>query len=601
MRKRQRWSAARYKWTRPHTVLALVLLLFLLFAVFIPAAIIVSDSVTVQDQRADVRLAGKPAGSFSLVYWQRMLTSTLSQVLFYTPLWNTLKIAAAVGILATVGGTLLAWLVTRTDLPGKSIITAFAVIPNIVPSWSLALAWLLAFRRAEYSGTGGLLEAMGWDVPVWLAYGPVPIIVVLTINYIAFSFLLVSIAARRVDATLEDNAIMLGASTPRVLLNISLPLIAPSIISSFVLIVAGVLGSFSVAQFLGTPVRYNVLSTVLYQNVRSGRLGEAYVQTILMIIFTGFLLWMYQRATLGGRRSFVTVSGKGLQQRTWRLGRWRTPLATILLVLLSIFAIGPISLIVVESFLETSGKYQLDNLTTHYWVGQAEPGWGPTSLPGVLTDPQIRRAMWNTFRMAFTSAALVGIASFLFGYPIVRGRGSFMTKLVDQASFAPYLIPGLVFGAIYLSTYAAGFGPIPPLYGSYILLITAAVTNLLPFAARIGTNVQTQISADLEDSALTFGSWWPAFRRILLPLSKDGFVISFILGFIGIAKELDLVALLVPARDPVLTWYTLTFYQEGYFQHWAAISLLILLLIIIIVGIAYVIGFNVLDRNEGSL
>src|SRR5690625_1246377 len=101
--KRSQWSVNRYKWTRPHVLLALLLLAFLLFVVFIPAIIIVSDSVTVQDQRADIRLSGKPAGSFSLVYWQRMVASTLSQVLLYTPLWNTLMIAGVVGLLATIG------------------------------------------------------------------------------------------------------------------------------------------------------------------------------------------------------------------------------------------------------------------------------------------------------------------------------------------------------------------------------------------------------------------------------------------------------------------------------------------------------------------
>jgi len=595
------WGLIRYRWTRPQVLLALGLLALLVFAVIIPAVIIVDESLTIQDQRSDVRQSGQPAGSFSLYYWQRMLASALSNVLFYRPFLNTLGIALAVGVLATAIGTILAWLVARTDMPGKSLITALTVIPNIVPSWSLALAWLLAFRVPQYSGTGGLLTSLGWDVPLWLAYGPVPIAAVLTVHYIAFSFLLVSIAARRVDATLEDNAIMLGASTARVLGTISFPLIAPAIISSFILIVAAVFGSFSVPQFLGTPVRYNVLSTVLYQNVRSGRMGEAYVQTILMILFTALLLWIYQRVTLGGRRTFVTVSGKGLQVRIWPLRRWRWPVFVLLAAVLSLGAIVPLGLIVTESFLKESAQYRWDNLTTHYWIGEAQPGWGPTSLPGVLRDPQLRGAIWNSFRLAFVSAALVGIASFLFGYPIVRGKGSTLTTLLDQASFAPYLIPGLVFGAIYLNTYAAGFGPIPPLYGSYLLLIAACVTNLLPFAARIGTNVQTQISADLEDSALTLGPWRAAFTRILLPLSKDGFFISFILGFIAIAKELDLVALLVPARDPVLTWYALAFYDEGYFQHWAAISLIILTMILVVISIAYAVGFNVLERDKESI
>ena len=158
-----------------------------------------------------------------------------------------------------------------------------------------------------------------------------------------------------------------------------------------------------------------------------------------------------------------------------------------------------------------------------------------------------------------------------------------------------------MFGSIYLSSYAAGFGPFPALYGSYALVVAACVTNLLPFAARIGTNVQSQISSDLEDTALTFGSWWAAFRRILVPMTRDGFIISFIIAFIGVAKELDLVALLIPARNPVLTWYALAYYQEGYFQHWSAISIILLAIIFLVVGIAYWFGFQLFNREAEAL
>ena len=597
---RNRFGLLKYRWTRPHTLMGVVLLALLAFLILVPLAIIVAQSVTVQGHSYDVRLADRPAGSLSFVYWRRLFALPLGEFLLYRPLVNTLLVAGVTGVLATVLGSVLAWLVIRTDLPAKALVGVLTIVPNIVPSFALALAWLLVFRTPEYSVTGGLLAQIGAEAPVWLAYGPVAIIAVLTANYMAFSFLLVSISLRKVDANMEDNASVLGASAFRTLRTVTLPLVLPALVSSFILSAAAALGTFAVPEFLGSPVRFNVLSTVLYQNIGANRYGEAFVQTILLILITASLIWLYAKLVLGSRRSFVTVSGKGFATRLTPLKRWRWPIAIVALVSLFFVALFPLLMIVSESFLLRTGRYGLDNLTLHYWIGQAQSGWGPTSLAGVFTSPSTLNAMWNSFRLGLVSALLVGAASFLFGYVIVRGKGSRLTSLVDQASFIPYLIPGIVFGAMYLSSYAAGFGPIPALYGSYVLIVAAVVTNLLPFAARIGTNVQTQISSDLEDTALTFGSWWRAFTRVLLPMSKDGFVISFIIAFIGVTKELDLVALLVPARDPVLTWFALVYYGEGYFQHWAAISVIILSVIFVVVVVSYWLGFKLFQR-EGDV
>jgi len=344
-----------------------------------------------------------------------------------------------------------------------------------------------------------------------------------------------------------------------------------------------------------------MLSTVLYQNVTGNRYGEAYVQTIVMILITAVLIWLYAKFVLGGRRSYATVSGKGFTSIRTSLGRLRWPSAIVSLTVLGIAAIAPILFIVSESFLEVSGRYRLDNLTLHYWTGSAQSGWGPTSMAGIFSNSNLLAAIGNTFQLSLISALLVGIATILFGYVIVRGKGSRVAQLVDQASFIPYLIPGIVFGAMYLSSYAAGFGPFPALYGSYILVVAALVTNLLPFAARIGSNVFSQISSDLEDTAMTFGGWWSAFRRILIPMTRDGFIISFIIAFIGVAKELDLVALLIPARSPVLTWYALAYYQEGYFQHWSVISIVLLVSIFLVVGLAYWFGFQLYNREAETL
>jgi iron(III) transport system permease protein len=321
---RTRFGLLKYRWTRPHTLMGAVLLVLLAFLILVPLAIIVAQSFTVQGHAFDVRLAERPSGSFSLVYWRRLFTLPLGQVLLYRPLstrcwWRASPASGhAAGQLPGLAGG--PHRPARQGAGGRpdhraehrALVRAGVGVAARVPDGRV--------QRLD-----GLLAQLGSAAPAWLAYGPVAIIAVLTVNYMAFSFLLVSISLRKVDISMEDNAAVLGASTFRILRTVTLPLVIPALVSSFILSAAAALGTFAVPQFLGSPVRFNLLSTVLYQNIGANRYGEAFVQTILLILITASLIWLYAKLVLGSRRSFVTISGKGFATRLTPLGRGAGP------------------------------------------------------------------------------------------------------------------------------------------------------------------------------------------------------------------------------------------------------------------------------------
>lgn len=573
----------KYSLTRPHMIISYLIIIAFLILVVIPLVTVLARSFVDE-------------GAFTLSHWERLVTQPFNETLLFGPMKNSLIISLISALFATAIGSSIAWLVVRTDIPLKSIITIFAIIPNIVPSWALALAWLLVFKTPDISGTGGLLHRIGLSPPQFISYGPFAIISVLTINYIAFSFFFVSVAFRKFDSNLEDNAAALGAGLFRRLRTITFPLVLPSLIASYVLIAATALGNFGVPYFLGEQVRYRVLATRLYRSVQQSNYGQAYGQTLVLVGLAVIMIWIYRVATIKSKKSFVTVSLKGMGSNIYKLKKYRWVVSILLVGFLSIIALGPLFMITAESFVEISGLYRLDNLTLHFWTGSPRPGtWDALSMPGVLTFSGTIRGIWNSFLLSLVGGIIVGISSFFIGYSIVKGNK--IGGIIDQLSFVPYMLPGIVFGLVFLRTFARGFGPFPALYGSYILLLMAFVIRTVPFSSRIGSNIQTQIDPQLEEVSLSFGKWRHSFKNILLPLAKDGFFISFMLAFAAIIKDLDIIVLLASARMPVLAYYALAFQRDGYFQHWAAITLIILAVVFIVYLSAFLLGFNLFKRD----
>src|SRR5690606_24591140 len=159
------------------------------------------------------------------------------------------------------------------------------------------------------------------------------------------------------------------------------------------------------------------------------------------------------------------------------------------------------------------------------WTGQRG------DFGGVLVEPRILAAAWNSIRLSVSVAVLTAVVGVLVGYAIVKGRGSWLSKLLEQVSFLPYLIPGIAFGAIYLTMWAQPRGVLAPLYGTRALPTLAAAVNRLPVAARAGVAAMMQVGASLEEAAQVKGAgFFLRLRAILFPLVKGGLLAGFILS-----------------------------------------------------------------------
>jgi len=561
-------------WLLPHRLMSWLFIVMFGYLIIVPFGEIVLNSFRVHER--DVRRIGAAVGEWTMFYWDRTFASIFSDAIFYQPLKNTFVVASSYTVLSMAIGIALAWLLVKTDIPYKKVISTLAIVPFIAPSWSLALAWVGVFRNDSIgAGAPGLLQGVfGIIPPDWMTYGPIPIIVVLAVNYYAFTYLIVASALTSMDASLEEAAEIKGATGFTRLRRITLPLMLPALGSAFILTLASGLSTFGVPAFLGIPVNYQTLSTSLYGATGSGRLGDAYVIIIVLVVISLVAIWANARL-LGSRRQFTTMTGKGAVTKLVPLGRWRVPVTSAVFLFLFLAAVVPIVMLTWQSFQYRLGDFSLSNLSLAYWTGQRG------DFGGVLVEPRILAATWNSIRLSLTVAVITAVVGVLVGYAIVKGRGSWLARLLEQVSFLPYLIPGIAFGAIYLSMWAQPRGLLPALYGTIWLLILAASVNRLPFATRTGVAAMMQVGASLEEAAQLKGAGFVRrMVKILFPLVRGGLLAGFILSFVSTIKDLSLVVLLVTPRTVVLPVITMNYAELGYRQLADAISVMIIVIVL---------------------
>jgi len=286
----QRFQASSrrfFRWlTSPHVILALVMLFLMYYMIIVPLYRMVQTTVTWQPHDL-TRVPDAVVGKLTIFHYVRMLTGVFGSIYTYTPLQHSLTIAIGATLLSLFIGGSLAWLVIRTDMPGRKLINQLALIPYIMPSWTLAQAWLVFFKNRLSGGTPGVYEFLvGQSPPSWLAYGPVPIIICSALHYYTFFFLFVSAALMSIDSNLEEAGELMGASRWRILRKITFPLVMPAILSGFIMTFSKVMGTFGGPNILGTPIKYYVVATMIRGSMGVGDNADVFVLAIMLILFS---------------------------------------------------------------------------------------------------------------------------------------------------------------------------------------------------------------------------------------------------------------------------------------------------------------------------
>ena len=590
--------------SKPQNIITIVFAIVLLVGVIFPLATMVLDSFKVQSLTEaktmnDSWNLSLKKGDYTWALWPYVLFNPrrmdVSATLFWVPLYQSLLMALLACFIAVVIGGALAFFVTRTNLPFKKFISTVFVFPYIMPSWSIAMFWENFFKNTAVDlslNQMGLLQSLtGIQVPSSMIYGLVPCAIVLGIHYAPFAYILMGGILRNMDANLEEAATILKTKRIRTLFRITLPIVAPALISTILLVFSSSVSSYTVPAFLGG--NFNAISVQMRSMLNSTESkGQGYVVAVILLIFSIIILTVNNRFT-SSRRSFTTVSGKSGQISKIELGRGKLSwikwvVAVLLIIFVTFFAIVPLITFILESLESISGD--ISTITLKYWISNEDFDYRISnqgqSSKGIFHNSTIWSAFGRSVIVAVCVSLIAGTCGILIGYAASKKRHSKVAKFVSNCAFLPYLIPALSFGAIFFSlSYIPGFEWLNATRGeanAVIACIICGGIKFLPFASRSGTNAMLQLSGEIEEAAIIVNvPWWKRMSKILFPIQKSSFISCYLLPFISAMRELTLFTLLTGSFT-LITNVLQYFDTYGLNQISNGINLLIVLFVIIV-------------------
>ncbi len=523
----------------------LVTLLALLALVGYPLAMLVYGSLVID-------------GKLTLAVFYRIMRDP--HLVEYT--WNTLVLSAAVTLVSTAIGVPLAWLVVRSDMPYRGLVRLLAVLPFVFPPYIMAMGWIsladptIGLVNRVYRALGG----SGYLVDIYGFHG---LVLVMSFRFYVYVFLSTAAALEQMDPSLEEAARVSGASMLRVLRDVTLPLVAPSIASGALLAFVATAENFGIPALIGEPAGYRVLTTRIYSAIDMFDLEGAAAYSMILLALAVPLLVLQRH--IARRRRYTTVTGRAVRPRLVGLGWARLPLLAVVLVLLVPSVVAPIVTLVLTAFLKTSYASVLDPRS--YTLEHIY------EVLFVNTDTQT--AIMDSLVLAVTSATTVSLFGLLVAYLVARsrvpGRG-----LLDWLSSAPFTLPGSVFA---LAMILAFIGT--PLYNTLALLYIAYVARYLSYGVRTCMGALLQIDPSLEEAARVSGAGWlRTLRDIVIPLVKHGVVASWILVFMPTLSELTVSVILAPPGQPTIGKAVYDLMEEGQYEWAYAMSLIVVAIVL---------------------
>jgi iron(III) transport system permease protein len=484
---------------------------------------------------------------------------------------NTIIVATGSAALAAVSGTLLAWAVVRTDMPGRRLVEMASIVPFISTSFIGALAWIL-LGSPETGLINQFWRFLGNEDALINIFSIEGIIFVIALYEMPFVFLLVGGALRSMDPALEEASLSSGAGLWRTTTRVTLPLVLPAILASSLLVFVLAAEQFGVPAVLGTPARIRVLTTSIvatntFYPPQHG-LGAALCVTLLVIAMVG--LWLQRRML--ANRSFTTVGGKGSQPRRIALGPFRWVLLGVCGLYLMLAVVLPFSTIFLSSIrtLWTADfRWEQFTLAHYYWILFEYP----------ITLRAIRNSLFLAVVGATVTILLCALISFLSLRTKLPGRNA-----LDYLSMMPLGFPGVVLAYGLLQVW---INPPLVLYGTVWILFIAYLTRYLPIGVRATSATLVQIHHELEESSLSCGAnWFQTFRRVTLPLLKPGIIAGWILLFIAFSRELSASILLYSPGNEVLSVVLYDLQQNGQFREISALAFIQIAASIVLVLVA---------------
>src|SRR4051794_22345368 len=452
-------------------------------------------------------------------------------------LFNTVWVSLVATVMAVLFGFTTAWILSRTNVPGRHVLEQLMAVPYYVTPLLGAFAWSLlgapesGFVNQVWRALGGSGHLIDIVTPLGIAW-------VMALFEGSVAFVMIAAVMKSMDPALEEASQVIGAGRLRTMLRVTLPLVAPGVLGAAILVFAEMLGSFSAALVLGNPNRFYVVTTAMYQLVSQypPKISLAAAMGVSLFVLMFAMLFIYRRMIAS--RSYVTISGKAFRPRVMEVGGLRFVLLAVCLFYLALSVVLPLATLAYASVQKIAVAFP------------AAQNWTLENYRMAFTMNAVRSALGNSLVLGVATAtigvALMGLISWLITRSRIPGAG-----LLEYVVMFPQAVPRLVFA--FGMMWAWIVFPIP-IYGTLWLLLIAYLTVFLPLGVRTISGVMLQIDRSLEECAQMCGAPWAyRIRTVTMPLLRPGLVAAWLLLFIASVRELGASILLQGPNAKVVT------------------------------------------------
>ncbi len=485
---------------------------------------------------------------------------------------NSLVYAGGSALLGTGLGALLAWIVARTNTPGKGLVELMPLYPLLMPPIMKNIAWILLLAPKSGILNGMLDQFLGITYPVFNAFSMAGMIWTFGIACVPLGYLFLLPVFLSFDPSLEESAYIAGSRPVHTMLKITFPLALPAFISAFVLNFLRALRSFETPVLQGTPGNIKVFVSRVYDSMAlEFNTGLATAYSVVLVILSVITLYFYVRATRFSER-YATITGKGYRVRVIDIGPWRyVTFAAVCLYFLVGIAIPFVVLIVVsiipyfdyETFMNFPAYMGLNNYRT------------------VLRHSSFINGLRNSVLLSVVIALVTVFAAIVMAFTIHRTR-AFGTKIFEFIGTLPLAFPPLVLSVglviIFIGT---------PLYNSLWALGLGLFVAYFPYAFRNASGAMVNIHKELDEAAWVHGAKWRhVFFKITLPILKPAVGGALFYIFIEAIRNVDVAVLLTA---PGLEYGPVTlfeYFRVGQWAEAAAGGVIYLIILIVAVSVA---------------
>lgn len=493
-------------------------------------------------------------------------------------LFNSLIYATFTSSLILIFGTLLAFVVERTNSTFSRYAEIFSVIPVLMPAVLLVSAWIMLL-----SPRGGFLNMMYRDITgtngVLLdIFSFKGMILVGVLQELPLAFLWLQPVFRAMNPELEEAARISGASQARTLVKVTLPSISPALLGAWLIFFIYSFGALSVPILLGLPAKIFLYSTEIY--LASTKIptdyGAASFYSLFLLIMTAIAIIVYNRLMLNADR-FTTIRGKSFNPRRFDLGRFKPWVDTGMVVVILLTAVFPILILVWNAFMpfpQTPSWNSLKLATVDNFSKAFD--YGPAM-----------RALWNSFWIGLLAGIVTTALGAWIAWLKLRSDDRYrLMALSEQIGTAPIAVPGMIVGVglIWLFlTFPVG------VYASPWILLLAYIILHLPYAIRMCASGLAQLHPELEEAARVSGAnWTNVVRKIVFSLMAPTLISAAIYVSLRSFREYAASLFLIAPGTEVFSVVVLDMWQGGNSNTLAAYTVLVMgFLLLMLAGIAY--------------